>query len=139
MKQIRVHKHEYIKEVVLSFYGMKDSHKFGSSRELEYREPRFFAMYFMWKYCKGSLSLIGSKFNKQSHGAVINARDTIKDLIQTDQRMMETFNQLDIIFRDSLPVYDKVIALQDVEDLLNRIESKLIQIKLMNKELMETD
>lgn len=92
-----------IKEIVCTHYGLDPATiLLSKSRKREMVFARQLIMYFMKKYTGMSLKSIGREFagtstgNKKDHTTVIHSIQTVKNLMDTDQYILQQVNQIDL-------------------------------------------
>jgi len=65
------------------------------TRKREVVESRYLCYYFIKKHTKITLKLIGQKFGNRDHSSVIHGLQTIQDLIETNNKIVEQINQIE--------------------------------------------
>ncbi len=94
-KQLTV---ENIQQVVAKYFKIRVSDLFSKSRTRDITRPRQFAMYFCKEYTDASYPNIGDQFGGRDHSTVIHACKKIKELIKSDHKAHEDYENLNKIF-----------------------------------------
>lgn len=76
-------------QVVLDYYKVSLDQAQAQTRKREVCLARQICMTLLKRHTKLSLKSIGAHFGGRDHTTVIHARDTIKDLCDTDERIRE--------------------------------------------------
>ena len=87
-----------IQQTVAKYFKIRVSDLFSKNRSQGVARPRQFAMYFCKEYTDTSYPAIGDKFGGRDHSTVIHACTRIKELIESDSKMLEDYENLNKLF-----------------------------------------
>ena len=94
-KQISI---DNIQQTVAEYYKIRVADLLSRRRTRDIARPRQLAMSFAKEFTNLSLPQIGDKFGGRDHTTVLHACRKIKDLIETDSKMREDYNNLQRLF-----------------------------------------
>jgi chromosomal replication initiator protein len=77
------------------------------NRKREIVEPRQIVFYLLWRYSYSSLKTIGRYFNRD-HTTVIHGRDTVQNLIDTDDVYRQEIQRFEETLTGLRPVRERV-------------------------------
>ncbi|MXZ80243.1 MAG: chromosomal replication initiator protein DnaA [Gammaproteobacteria bacterium] len=89
---------ENIQQTVAKYFNIRISDLFSKSRSRAVARPRQLAMYFCKEYTDNSYPSIGDKFGGRDHSTVIHACTRIQELIDSDSKMREDYENLNKLF-----------------------------------------
>lgn len=95
----------HIKGIVLRYFHQKEKDVLSKSRKQIYVKPRQFIAYLLRKYTKKSFAKIGAVINKD-HVTVQMGIDTLKDLIETDNKLRDDMKTIEK--RINLPIINNM-------------------------------
>lgn len=87
-----------IKEKVGTYYNIKPEVMISKSRKQNIAMARQMAIYISRKYTNLSLKEIGTEFGGRDHSTVLHSCRAIQDYIDTDKKVQEEFENLEMIF-----------------------------------------
>jgi len=91
-----------IKQIVCKFYGKQLWMIESKSRKREIVEPRQIAATLVREFTRLSLKQTGLKFGGLDHSTVIHARQTVYDLIETDNDYRKKFEYIKMLVQAKL-------------------------------------